>query len=692
MSVTHPGAEDASLDPKAGGTYRDKPIWDVETIAENLNRSGYDWYTNNYGELDDGVLNFGFWLNLQELNNSYYVNETGTIAFNEAYYGGDFSPFNAAQQDVARKAISLWGDLVDIQFRETKSGDADITYANTYTGGAQAYAYLPFGDVDDEAYYELYGFNETGRLGGDVWIDGFVASNFNPLTDSYYAVTTMIHETGHALGLSHPGDYNATDDNDGDGVPDPITYEGDAFFAQDSLQYSIMSYFDGYETGAQFVDFQLLNFAYPATPMVHDIAAIQAIYGVNLETRTGDDTYGFNSTLEGTAYDFTANTRPVISIWDADGNDTLDVSGFKTDSVINLNEGAFSSAGGAERFYTLEEVNAARAELGFAARTQATFDYYQDLIERLGITNAQFKDNISIAYGAKVENATTGSGDDKIIVNALANVVRGGRGLDTVSYEEADSAVTVSLKKGVVAGDGSAEAPNGAAGDSLFSIEGAIGSRFSDTLLGNAGDNVLDGGRGDDLLNGRGGADTYVFRTKLTTGQDIVRDFRTDDLIAVQKELSADEDGIVAVDGKTLILDASDGDSVTFRGAAPTELTLVGKQNGFFYYAAVGSEAAARGDEKLAAIADTIEDAAEKTAAQIAHAQANADAVQHAPGQFGGDMAARVEGWAESHATPTRENTEGFLQRVEFEEPGHDHDHGAILAGARFDPVDVQLV
>lgn len=688
MSFTQPGAEDASLDPKAGGTYRDKPIWDVDQIAENLNRSEYDWYTNNYGELDDGVLNFGFWLNLQELNNSYYVNETGTIAFNEAYYGGDFSPFNAAQQDVARRAIGLWGDLVDIEFRETKSGDADLTFANTYTGGAQAYAYLPFGDVDDEAYYEIYGFNETGRLGGDVWIDGYVASNFFPLTDSYYAVTTMIHEAGHALGLSHPGDYNATDDNDGDGVPDPITYEGDAFFAQDSLQYSIMSYFDGYETGAQFVDFQLLNFAYPATPMVHDIAAIQAIYGVNLETRTGDDTYGFNSTLEGTAYDFTANTRPVISIWDADGNDTLDVSGFSTDSVINLNEGAFSSAGGADRFYTLEEVNAARAELGFAARTQETFDYYQDLIERLGITNAQFKDNISIAYGATIENATTGTGDDKIIVNDLANVVRGGRGVDTVSYETATSAVTISLKNGSVAGDGTAEAPNGAAGDSLLGIEGAIGSRFSDTLFGTAGDNILDGGRGNDILNGRGGADTYVFRTNVITGQDVVRDFRTDDLLAVQKALAPDG-GNVTVTGKTLVLDAVDGDSVTFAGAAPAELTLVGRQDGFFYYAAVGSEAAARGGEKLAAIADTIEDVAAKTAAQIATAQSN-DAVQDAPGQFGGNMAARVEGWAEAYGTPTRENTAGFEGRVVFEEPGHDHDHGATLAmSARFTNVEV---
>ena len=88
--------------------------------------------------------------------------------------------------------------------------------------------------------------------------------------------------------------------------PDPISYENDAFFAQDSLQYSIMSYWDAYETGAQHIDWSLLNFAYAATPLVHDIAAIQAIYGADPNTRTGDTVYGFNSTADRSAFDFDA--------------------------------------------------------------------------------------------------------------------------------------------------------------------------------------------------------------------------------------------------------------------------------------------------------------------------------------------------------------------------------------------------
>lgn len=665
-SITAPGAEYDSLDPRAGGTYRDKPIWDLDTIEENMNRTGYDWYTNNYGELDDGVLNFGFWNSLEELNNSYYVNETGSIAFNEAYYGGDFSPFNAAQRDVTRKSIDLWADLIEVEFKETKSGDADLTYANTFTGGAQAYAYLPFGDVDDAYYSETYDFSQAGRLSGDVWIDGFVASNFFPLTDSYYATTTMIHETGHALGLSHPGAYNALGP---DGEVLEVTYENQAEYAQDSLQYSIMSYFDGYETGAQFIDFQLLNFAYPSTPMIHDIAAIQEIYGANMETRTGDTTYGFNSNLVGTAYDFTANTRPVISIWDAGGTDTLDFSGYKTRSVLDLNAGGFSSAGGADRFYTLEEVNEARVALGFAERTQATYDYYQDLIERLGVTNPNFKDNISIAYGVTIENAVGGAGDDKLIANGVANVLDGGRGADTVSYETATSGVSITLKDGFVAGAGTDANPNGAAGDTLLSIGHAVGSNFDDKIVGNARDNVIRGLQGDDLLIGNGGADTFVFRGD-KQGADKVRGFGSDDFLATSERLLEDSNGNVAVIDKTVVLAGQDG-SVKLLGAnAPTELHLVGTSGGLFYYAATDSDASQATIDALKPSVLTAAETAVQTQAQL-DAMRAAAAVENAP-VSDVDMAARVEGWNEATATRTGVSSGAFEQRVEF----NDHDHG----------------
>lgn len=577
----------SSLDPDAGGTYANKPIWEVNYIAANLNRSGYDWYTNNYGELDDGVLNFGFWKNYSELANSYYVNAVGDVAFDEVVNRDAFSAFNAEQRVAARRAMNLWDDLVSISFQETRSGSADITFGNTSTGGAQAYAYLPFGRTDDALYNQAYGIEEAGRLGGDVWIDGFVASNFFPIQDSYYAVTTLIHEIGHGLGLSHPGDYNATDDDDGDGVADPITYANDAYFAQDSRQYSIMSYFDAYETGAQHIDFTLTNFAYAATPLVHDIAAIQAIYGADTTTRAGNTVYGFNSNARDAVYDFTQNTRPIVAIWDGNGRDTIDFSGWNTPSIIDLNEGAFSSGGGVLEFPTLEEVNANRAALGFAPRTQAQYDYYVSLREELGLENGLFTDNISIAYGTVIENAVGGGGDDLIVVNSAANRVDGGAGLDTVSYETATAGVTVSLLNGV----GSA----GAAGDRFTSIEGVIGSAFEDRLTGSASPNLFEGGAGDDRLTGGGGRDAFVFKiANAATGVDRISDFGRDDLIVTDQALAdPNNDGVIRIGGSgSLVLDADSGSRVLLQNFdAGAGLELLDEQDGLFIYGYAESNA-----------------------------------------------------------------------------------------------------
>ncbi len=506
-----------SLDPYAGDTYRDKPIWDLDQITANLNRTEWDWYTNNPGVLGktDTTINFGFWNTQDDFFGTGYISDDETSAFNEFFYfGGPYTgdavngAFSAAQRTAARDTLVLWDDLINVNFVETSVATADIRYGNTYTGGAQAYAYLPFGTIFNDAPGTPGGFSNLEDLGGDVWVDFTVASNFFPLRTSYYSYTTLIHETGHALGLSHPGDYDALNDSDGDGVPDPITYDNDAFYAQDSTQYTVMSYFDGYETGQQEIDWTLLNFVYASTPLVHDIAAIQEIYGADLTTRTGDTVYGFNSTANRDVYNFSLNTRPILTIYDAGGNDTIDFSGWNTPSVINLNEGSFSSGGGTQEFLTLAQVNANRAALGFAPRSQATYDFYMSTFrEGLGLTNGLYHDNISIAYGVTIENARGGGGNDLIIANQAANRIDGGAGSDTVSYETSNRGIAIALSQDTI-GSG------GAAGDRLISIENIIGTRFNDTIVGDGRDNLISGGTGGrDILIGGNGNDTLSYET-----------------------------------------------------------------------------------------------------------------------------------------------------------------------------------
>ena len=66
-----------------------------------------------------------------------------------------------------------------------------------------------------------------------------------------------------------------------------------------------------------------------------------------MTTRAGDTVYGFNSnTGANSPFNFAVTTGPVVAIWDAGGIDTIDLSGYSGASLIDLNAGAFSDAGG----------------------------------------------------------------------------------------------------------------------------------------------------------------------------------------------------------------------------------------------------------------------------------------------------------------------------------------------------------
>ena len=279
-----------------------------------------------------------------------------------------FTVLSAAQITATQSALLNFAEVGNVSFVQIAPGvttnSATIlvgAYTST-TDGAGAYAYYP-------------GSTSSGSSDGDMWINNDSVSTSSIPLGSYES-WVFLHELGHAVGLAHPGDYNAAA-----GVS--ITYENSAQFTQDSQQYSVMSYFAATDTQAN------CPVSYADTLMLYDIFAIQEMYGVNNTTRSGNDVYGFNATLGG-AYDFTVNSDPLLCIWDGAGIDTLNLSGFAGRQVINLNDGTFSNVGG-------------------------------------------FKGNLSIAVGANIENAVGGRGSDRIIGNELANNLRGGRGIDILS-------------------------------------------------------------------------------------------------------------------------------------------------------------------------------------------------------------------------------------------------------------------
>jgi Ca2+-binding RTX toxin-like protein len=121
----------------------------------------------------------------------------------------------------------------------------------------------------------------------------------------------------------------------------------------------------------------------------------------------------------------------------------------------------------------------------------------------------------SFTLGANIENLRlmdtgnlngTGNALNNILyANSGNNVLNGGAGSDTVSYQYgATSGVTVSLAVTT------AQTTGGSGSDILVGIEHLTGSTYADTFTGNAGNNVLNGGVGADTLTGGDGNDTYV--------------------------------------------------------------------------------------------------------------------------------------------------------------------------------------
>lgn len=196
--------------------------------------------------------------------------------------------------------------------------------------------------------------------GGTIWTNPDFAVT-TQVAPGDYGFMTLLHETGHALGLGHAaGDVTQMD--------------------------SVMAYATPDGIGADWWNAEG-HWVNPQTPMVDDIAALQAAYGADATTRAGDTVYGFNSTADNDVFDFVKNADPVLTITDAGGNDTLDLSGYDSDSFIDLTPGAMSSAN--------------------------------------GMTH-----NIGIAFGTTIETAIGGSGDDTIIGTTNDETLIGNAGND----------------------------------------------------------------------------------------------------------------------------------------------------------------------------------------------------------------------------------------------------------------------
>ncbi len=474
-STVH-STSDTDTPDAPGAEFADKPVYTAAQVIYALRTSD-----GSYGTIA--------WAG----NDVSYSIGTGGVAPGHPNYRSEYAGFVEMSQtmhEVAREAFELWDEGIAINLNEVQDDPgASVTFNySSNTGGGTYASYYYGGSSGGRANFGLQ--NSTLWFADDWWTH----DQDSDLVPGGYGVMTYLHEIGHALGLSHPGGYNGSGD-----------FSGDATHFQDTRGYTVMSYFNANENGSG-TDHRHSGNKYGATPLLHDILAAQAVYGADMTTRTESTTYGFNSNAGRDAFDFSINSNPVIAIWDAGGVDKIDASGWSTDQVLDLNDGAFSSLG-------------------------------------------NLTQNVAIAYGATIEIGTTGGGNDQLIGNTADNVltggggndslfggdgadilfggaggdtIDGGAGIDWLRFADANGGVAMDLETGTGSG-------GDAAGDVISGIEHVSGSDHGDTIVGNnvgdnqllglGGDDVLTGGSGHDFLLGHGGDDSLFGGN----GRDILR-------------------------------------------------------------------------------------------------------------------------------------------------------------------------
>lgn len=414
---------------------------------------------------------------------------------------------------LAEWALDLWTTYTGIGFAFTDEAGAELV-------------------MDDSSFGAFGGpqifFPDTGRIElGLVNVGPDWLAAYGTTLDSY-SFFTYLHEVAHSLGLGHAGPYDVT-----------ANYAQDAFFANDSWQMTVMSYFSASDNptigGTNWI---------PITPMIADVAAMWALYGPPDAVEAGNTVWGVGSNIDGTLgrllrYAFGSDSNAAewdgsdlarnigFTIVDTGGIDLFDASNHAGDQMIDLRDGAAS-----------------------------------DVLGEGG--------NVVIMRGSVIEDARTGAGNDQLTGNAANNRLAGGRGNDRVNGGLGnDTAVIAATRAGsdvTLNANGTITVVSADGTDILTAIEFIAFSDQTvsvsvflptDDILGSEENDPLQGTAGADTVRGFGGNDTIT----AGAGNDIVLGGTGNDLMGGE----TGDDELYGDEGDDRI-SASDGDDTVYGG------------------------------------------------------------------------------------------------------------------------------
>lgn len=183
-------------------------------------------------------------------------------------------------------------------------------------------------------------------------------------------------------------------------------------------------------------------------------------------------------------------------------------------------------------------------------------------------------DGVDTIFGGTGDDLMDGgAGNDFFFGGVGADSHIGGDGIDTVSYLNSSSGLTINMSVQGPASTGDA------AGDTFDTIERIFGSGFDDLLIGDSGNNTLIGNGGNDYLEGQEGNDSLIggagvdsFGYDHILGEaDVVSGFTLNEVIYI---LSNDPDFDTWAEVQAVGSDA--GVNVIFDFGGGNTLTIVG--------------------------------------------------------------------------------------------------------------------
>ncbi|GAA0580016.1 M10 family metallopeptidase C-terminal domain-containing protein [Rhizomicrobium electricum] len=376
----------------------------------------------------------------------------GTIA----YYFDPASLWSATEQKWFAAGLALWSAVANIKFvQTTNASQAKISFRRSNDGGSYAYSlYTPAlnacttgGKVLGTIYRGAVSIDTTGTSFGPI--TGFASQGG-------FTIENLLHEEGHVLGLGHAGPY--------DGSVNTMTQQ---YSAYDTKLYSVMSYIDPNTTSQYSSQAPVSGVNWgghqPTTWMPLDILAIQRLYGVATTTPLdGGEVFGFHTNITGALkpfFDFTQNTKPVVTLWDKGTNNTLDLSGFTGTASVNLNPGTYSSAAGLTKNIAIAYDTKINKLVCTTGGTSVTCNNYGDTV--IGGAGSD-----TIRGGTGNDHLSGGGGNDTFYVSTGSDALDGGAGTDTliVSGNAADYKLTKT-------GSGAATLTGSGISDTLSSIE-----------------------------------------------------------------------------------------------------------------------------------------------------------------------------------------------------------------------------